>query len=304
MIRIERVLAPNPSVYTLEGTNTWVVGEAPAIVIDPGPPDAAHVAEIVRTAGRVGLVLVTHDHEDHAEGAVAFAERAGAPLRAWRIDGAERLRDGETLHGGGVTLVAHHTPGHSADHVCFFMPDGGGLFTGDTVVGRGTSFVDPPDGDLAKYLHSLEALLALRPTTIYPGHGPIVADARAKLREYLDHRATREEQILEGLVDGATVAALVAGIYADYPPEVHPLAARSVTAHLRKLEAEGRVVKKGRGATQTWSLLAPKACARCGRPVKGRGMYCQSCMLTMLQEGAARADGVQGDTARSDDRTT
>lgn len=306
MIRIERVLAPNPSVYTLEGTNTWVVGVRPAIVIDPGPPDPGHADEILRTAGLVGLVLVTHDHEDHAEGAVAFAERAGAPLRAWRLEGAERLKDGEELTCGGITLAAHHTPGHSADHVCFFAPATGALFTGDTVVGRGTSFVDPPDGDLAKYLHSLEALLALHPVTIYPGHGPLVVDAQAKLREYLDHRAEREAQILDGLLDGvSTVTALVERIYVDYPAEVHPLAARSVTAHLLKLQAGGRAEKKGRGASQTWSLLAPKSCARCGRPVKGRGMYCNSCMLTMLQEGGERADaGHDGAARRKGERTT
>ncbi|HEX6844449.1 MAG TPA: MBL fold metallo-hydrolase, partial [Actinomycetota bacterium] len=238
-----------------------------------------------------------------------FAERVGAPLRAWRLEGAERLKDGESLNGGGVRLVALHTPGHSADHVCFSIPETGALFTGDTVVGRGTSFVDPPDGDLAKYLHSLEALLALHPATIYPGHGPVVPDAEAKLREYLDHRAERESQILDGLVDGATtVASLVARIYADYPPEVHPLAARSVTAHLLKLEAEGRAQKKGRGASQTWQPLAPRACARCGKPVKGRAMYCNACMLTMLQEGAERADAADGDqdeaASRTGERTT
>ena len=309
MIRIQRVLAPNPGVYTLEGTNTWVIGGGPSIVIDPGPLAEAHLDEVARVAGSVSHVLVTHDHEDHAEGAAAFAARMGAPLHAWRLPGAERIKDGARFSAGdGCTVVAVHTPGHSPDHVCVFAPEEGALFTGDTVLGRGTSFIDPPEGDLVKYLHSLQVLSDLHPRTIYPGHGPAVLDAEAKLREYVAHRAEREEQVVAGLAEGpATVDALVATIYAEYPAEVHPLAARSVTAHLLKLEAEGRAERKGRGASQTWVAGAPKACARCGRPVKGRGTYCSSCLLTMLQEGADRAEGMGAHsepTTRKGDRTT
>jgi glyoxylase-like metal-dependent hydrolase (beta-lactamase superfamily II) len=289
MLRIERVLAPNPSEYTLEGTNTWVVGQGPAIVIDPGPPDPAHLEEVLRTAGGpIAHVLVTHDHEDHAEGAADLARLAGAGLRAARLDDAERLRDGETLCAGSLELVAVHTPGHSADHFVFFAPEEGALFTGDAVLGRGTSFIDPPDGDLARYLASLHHMLDLEPKTIYPGHGPVVLDARAKLREYIVHRSERESQVLEALAAGSrTVHELVASIYVDHPPEVHPLAARSVTAHLLKLEAEGRAAKAGRGDDAVWSAVGPRACRRCGRPVKGRGSYCSSCSLVLLQEGAA-----------------
>jgi len=289
MRRIVRVLAPNPSVYTLEGTNTWVLGDqaTATIVIDPGPAIQAHLDEVARAAGHVAQVLLSHDHADHAEGARAFAEKVGAPLYAWRLNGAEHLKDGQVVEAGGVSLTALHTPGHSADHVVFFSSDGGALFTGDAVLGRGTSFVDPPDGDLAKYLASLERMLELRPRTIYPGHGPVVLDAPAKLREYLDHRAGRERQVLDGLGDGArTVQDLVSQIYVDYPPEVHPLAARSVTAHLLKLAAEGRVESKGKGEAQTWSIAEPKTCARCGRPVRGRARYCSSCSLILLQEAA------------------
>lgn len=285
MIPVVRVLAPNPSVYTLEGTNTWIVGRGPTIVIDPGPAMGAHLDEVARTAGRVAHVLVTHDHEDHAEGAKAFAEMVGAPLGAWRLDGAAHLKDGQVVDAGDVSLTAIHAPGHSGDHVVFFAGDDGALFTGDAVLGRGTSFVDPPDGDLAKYLTSLQRMLDLTPRTIYPGHGPVVLDAPAKLREYLDHRADRERQVLEGLGDGAhSVQDLVARIYAGYPPEVHPLAARSVVAHLQKLASEGRVAPAGRGGSQTWAIAEPKTCARCGRTVRGRARYCSSCSLILLQE--------------------
>lgn len=287
MPRIVRVLAPNPSVYTLEGTNTWIVGDHPALVIDPGPDDPAHAGEVLAAAGAVAAVLLTHDHEDHAAGARAFAALAMAPLHAWRLDGAGRMKDDEVFRAGGVELRAIHTPGHSADHVAFLSTDAGALFTGDAVVGRGTSFIDPPDGNLMKYLASLQRMLDLGPRTIYPGHGAVVLDAMGKLREYLAHRAEREEQVVAALGQGSTsVEALVSAIYADYPAGVHALAARSVTAHLLKLEAEGRATKQGRGAAQRWEAHAPKACARCGRPVKGRGTYCGPCSLALLQDTA------------------
>ncbi len=292
MIRIVRVLAPNPGVYTLEGTNTWIVGAEPSIVIDPGPADDAHLQEVARFAGRVAAVLLTHDHEDHAEGAGAFAHLVGAPLHAVRLDGAEPLPDGRTFTAGdGARIETVATPGHSSDHIAFFETTTRSLFTGDAVLGLGTSFIDPPDGDLAAYLASLQRMLELGPRTIYPGHGPVRTDARAVLRAYLDHRAMRETQILAALEDGdATIPALVATIYADYPEDVRPLAERSVTAHLLKLEAEDRVERKGHGVARTWAIAVPKACARCGRPMKGAGTYCQRCLVAMLQgKDAAQA---------------
>jgi glyoxylase-like metal-dependent hydrolase (beta-lactamase superfamily II) len=278
------VLAPNPSVYTLDGTNTWVVGGDPSIVIDPGPPDPDHVAQVRAEAGDIATVLVTHDHEDHGEGAVAFGEQVGAPVYAWRLEGATRLTDGARFTAGGCALVAIHGAGHSPDHVAFLEPTARALFTGDTVVGRGTSFIDPPEGDLARYLLTLRRLLELHPRTIYPGHGPVRTDAERVLREYLAHREEREAEVLAGLDAGdRTVRDLVARIYASYPPEVHDLAARTVTAHLLKLEHDGAVHKKGRGASQTWARQEPTSCARCGRPVRGRGRYCGSCSLALLQ---------------------
>jgi glyoxylase-like metal-dependent hydrolase (beta-lactamase superfamily II) len=288
MLRIVRVLAPNPSAYTLEGTNTWIVGEDPSIVIDPGPDDQGHLDEIARAAGPVAAVLVTHDHEDHAPGAAAFAERVKAPFHAFRLKGAEHLRDGQRFAGsGGTEVVAEYTPGHSSDHVAFFVPSEGALFTGDAVVGRGTSFIDPPDGDLVQYLRSLRRMRDLSPRVIYPGHGPIVLDARAQLDEYVAHREDREREVLALLADGPrTIPDLVATIYVDYPPDVHALAERSVLAHLLKLESEGRAERKGKAEGATWTVSEPRACARCGRRVKGRARLCGPCSLAVLQDTA------------------
>ena len=255
MLRIVRVLAPNPSVYTLEGTNTWIVGEEPSIVIDPGPDDAVHLDEVARAAGRVAAVLVTHDHEDHAPGAPAFAERVGAPLHAFRLKGAEHLRDGQRfVVSGGMEVVAEYTPGHSSDHVAFFVPSEGALFTGDAVVGRGTSFIDPPDGDLAQYLRSLHRMQELNPRVIYPGHGPIVLDARAKLDEYVSHREDRERQVLELLGKGPrTTSDLVATIYAGYPAEV--------PARKRGGGGRGAVRPAGQGSRAALRLVQPGGAA-------------------------------------------
>lgn len=289
MLRILRVLAPNPSVYTLEGTNTWVIGDDPTIVIDPGPDDAGHLREVARVAGAVGLVLVTHDHPDHAPGATAFARDRGAPLRAWRLSDGLRVRDEETFRVGEITITALHTPGHTADHVAYWIGATGALFTGDAVLGRGTSFIDPPEGDLARYLRSLDRMRELGPRVLYPGHGPVIFDAAAKLREYLDHRQEREQQVLRAFASARTIEDAVEEIYAEYPIDVRPLAARSVLAHLIKLEQEGRVRRHGKGDAATWEVSEPVACARCGRPVAGRGRYCASCSLILLQEGATAA---------------
>ena len=286
MLPIVRVLAPNPGVFELEGTNTWVVGPAPAIVVDPGPEHEGHLCEIVRTAGRVGEIVITHDHPDHAPGAVRLAEMTGAPVRAARpAEGMQHLRDGEVMRSGAAALSVLATPGHSSDHVAFFAEGDGALFTGDSVLGRGTSVIDPPEGDLDAYLRSLRRMRELHPRTIYPGHGPVVLRAMDKLDEYLEHREMRERQVLDALGDGKrTAEEMVTDIYVGYPSDVLELASRSVLAHLLKLEAEGRAEKKTKDGVARWSRLEPRTCARCGRPVRGRAKLCGPCSLAVLQE--------------------
>lgn len=284
--RVRRILAPNPGVYTLEGTNTWVVGDGPSIVIDPGPDDAGHLREVEREAGRVGAILLTHAHPDHAPGAGPLAASTGAPIHAFRPppDGL-RLRDGEPIRVVDVTVIPIHTPGHTPDHVAFWLERAGGLFTGDAVLGRGTSVIDPPEGDLAAYLRSLRRMRELGPRTLYPGHGPIVLEGGRKLEEYLAHRSEREQQILAALAGPPTsIAEVVDAVYSAYPSDVRPLASRSVLAHLKKLEGEGRVEHTGRGRSMRYFIADPRACERCGRRVGVRSNLCDRCRLAALQE--------------------
>jgi glyoxylase-like metal-dependent hydrolase (beta-lactamase superfamily II) len=285
VVPIVRVLAPNPGVRELEGTNTWILGPPPALVIDPGPDDAAHLREIVRTAREIGAIALTHDHPDHAPGAASLAAMVDGRVFAARgSGGVERLRDGDVLVAGSTSVRAIATPGHTPDHTCFYLEADRALFTGDMVLGRGTSVLDPPEGDLVKYLRSLSRLRELEPRVIYPGHGPVVLNAMAKLDEYLRHREEREAQVLAALREGlATPEEMVRAIYQSYPPAVHALAARSVLAHLLKLEAEGWAARSVKNGEDRWSSSEPRSCARCGRRVRGRARYCDSCSLILLQ---------------------
>jgi glyoxylase-like metal-dependent hydrolase (beta-lactamase superfamily II) len=299
--RIVRVLAPNPGPFTLEGTNTWIVGARPSLVIDPGPEDPGHVREVRREAEPVGAILLTHHHPDHAPGAALLADQTGAPVVAFRPEAEEsKLRDGAILPGGGATLRAVHTPGHTPDHVVFFEPGSGALFTGDAVLGRGTSVIDPPEGDMAAYLRSLSVMLSLAPRVIYPGHGPAVWSAGEKLREYVEHRKDRERQVLAGLKEGPhTAEELVPLIYQEHPKELHPAAARSVLAHLLKLAREGRVARVGRRSDDRFALAAAATCERCGRPAVGSRL-CDRCGVALLQEAPPAAH--REEQGRSDRR--
>ena len=287
-VRIRRVLAPNPGPFTLEGTNTWVVGEAPSVVIDPGPDDPGHVLAVLDEAEPVGAIVLTHRHPDHAPGAVRLAAATHAPVLAFRPEEGERaLADGELVEAGEIRLRVVHTPGHTPDHVCLHLEEDGLLFTGDAVLGKGTSVVDPPDGDMAAYIRSLRRLRELEPATIHPGHGPNVFTPIGRLDYYLRHREEREAQVLSALGAGLqTPTAMVPRIYGTEVPEsMYPAAARSVLAHLIKLEREGKVARTGRTKDDRFTLVGERACSRCGRPALPGSRFCQRCGLAALQEG-------------------
>ena len=289
MLRIVRVLAPNPGPFTLEGTNTWVVGRDPAIVIDPGPEDEGHLQAVAKEAGAVGAILVTHGHPDHAPGAARLSEITGAGVRAFRpVDGFDRLHDTQLVTVGDTNLRVLYTPGHTADHVTFLAEGGtGAMFSGDAVLGRGTAIIDPDDGDLTQYLQSLRRMREARPRVIYPGHGPTVFDAVGKIKEYEAHRAMREGQVLEALATGPqTIPELAAEIYADVPSELHAAAAVQLQALMTKLEREERVARTGSGESTRFELSVVRSCIRCGRPAMPRSRLCRRCSLDMLQERA------------------
>ena len=205
------VLAPNPGIMTLDGTNTWILraeAAGPAYVVDPGPLDESHLTAVAEAAGDVRGVLLTHGHLDHSEGARAFAERVGCGVRA--LDPAHRLGDeglgeGDVLDLGGWEIRVVATPGHTSDSLSFLLPAEGAVLTGDTVLGRGTTVVAYPDGRLGAYLDSLGRLRALaveqEVATIWPGHGPVIDDALGVLDYYVEHRRERLEQVREALRD-------------------------------------------------------------------------------------------------------
>lgn len=240
------ILAPNPSPWTLDGTNTWLLsapGSRSAAVVDPGPDDAGH-AEAVRAAAeergaRIAVVLLTHGHLDHSEGARAFAESVGVGVRALDEQhrlGDEGLVDGDVVDLGDWSVRVVGTPGHSHDSISLHLPHDGAVLTGDTVLGRGTSLVAWPDGRLGDYLDSLDRLRALADdgmTMLLPGHGPVLRDPVAVLDGYLAHRRARLAEVEEVVRGGVTDApAIVAIVYADVPREVWPAAELTVRAQL------------------------------------------------------------------------
>ena len=251
---VTRVLAPNPSPMTLDGTNTYLVGapgSGQAVLVDPGPDDAAHLAAVeaalAARGARCAGVLVTHHHGDHAEAALPWGTRFGAQVAAATAavagEAGRVLAPGDRLRLAGTTLDVVATPGHTPDHLAFRL-ESGAVLVGDHVLGRGTSVVTHPEGDVVAYLESLRRVHDLGPSALYCGHGPeLTENPGAVLDFYLAHRAYRENQLLTALADGArTVDELVSGIYADVPRQVWPAAAQSTRATLAKLRTEGRVV--------------------------------------------------------------
>ncbi len=243
------VLEGNAGPMTLDGTNTWVLlepGSDLAVVVDPGELDDPHlqavVASVEARGARVGLVLLTHGHDDHAEGAERFAQLTGAPVRG--AGRGQPFTAGERLDTGGLAIEAMLTPGHTSDSVSFLLVDDRALLTGDMVLGRGTTVVAYPDGELAPYLSSLAVMTGRTDTgevaTLLPGHGPVLRQAGDVLRFYRQHRLERLEQVRAAVAAGATDArAVVETVYAAVPREVWPAAELSVRAQLAHLEREG-----------------------------------------------------------------
>lgn len=254
------VLAPNPGPMTLDGTNTWVLREPGArrsFVVDPGPLDDAHLEAVAAVAGEVEAVLVTHHHLDHTEAARSFAARMGCGVRgldAAQCADADPLRDGERLELDGLRVEVHATPGHTRDSISLLVEDDAALLTGDAVLGRGTSVIAHPDGDLTDYLGSLERMRGLvaegRVASLWPAHGPVLADAGGVLDFYVVHRRERLAQVEAALgrlgravdtlapdvaEDPDLPRAVVEVVYADVDVALWPAAELSVRSQLAYL---------------------------------------------------------------------
>ena len=265
---IRRVVARNPGPFTLYGTGTYIVGRGHVAVIDPGPPDQAHIDAILRaTAGEtITHMLVTHTHMDHSPGCRLLREHTDAPTYGYGRHGAGKieqgvqveeggdmdfapdvhLRDGDTVQGDGWTVECVYTPGHTSNHLCFALREENVLFTGDHVMGWSTSVVSPPDGDMQSYMASLDTLLQRDDATYWPTHGPSIVDPKPHVRAFVAHRREREAQIRECLADGTTrIADMVPTMYAGVDKRLHGAAGRSVFAALAYMVERGEAACEG-----------------------------------------------------------
>jgi glyoxylase-like metal-dependent hydrolase (beta-lactamase superfamily II) len=282
---VRRIVAPNPSPMTFQGTCTYIIGTGDVAVIDPGPVDPTHLAAIANglDAGeRISHILVTHAHLDHSPGARALSEATGAPVYAFGPPDAGRsaimtelaargiagggegvdrgfapdrlLADGEMLAHGDWALTALHTPGHFCNHLSFAFDDA--VLSGDVIMGWSSTLISPPDGDLRDYYQSLTRIESLAPRVLFPGHGAPVLEPSALIAEQRTHRETRSAQILEVLSAGAaTPAALTDSIYRDLPAPLRGAAQRNVFAHLIELTQQSKVsVTRSIGPRSEFSL--------------------------------------------------
>src|SRR3989440_2994341 len=251
---VTRLIAPNPGMMTGPGTNSYLVGEGARAVIDPGPDIASHV-ERLAALGNIKWILCTHTHMDHSPAAAALKAATGAQVLGRPApEGQDAtfkpdfvVENGQRIELGEITLRAIHTPGHASNHLCYLLEQTKMLFTGDHVMQGSTVVINPPDGDMRAYLQSLEKLLAEDSAIIAPGPGYLIGAPHKEVRRLIAHRRAREEKVVNALVKigPASVEELLPLVYDDVPVRVHRVAARSLTAHLDKLAAEGAVRTSG-----------------------------------------------------------
>jgi glyoxylase-like metal-dependent hydrolase (beta-lactamase superfamily II) len=267
---VRRLVARNPGFMTGPGTNTYLVGTGPYLVIDPGPQDSVHVERILgATNGRVEAVLATHTHPDHSPAAGAIVAATGAKVLGKHAPEHGRqdadfapstdLDDRDEVSVGAFTLRALHTPGHASNHLCYLLKGTGLLFTGDHLMQGSTVVISPPDGSMSEYLQSLARLQKEPVTRLAPGHGLVIEDAQAEIARIIAHRLQREAKVVErlGRAGTANIDTLVVSVYDDVDSRLHPVAKGSLLAHLLKLEQEGRAVRDSADINAPWSLPSP-----------------------------------------------
>ena len=256
--QIRRVIADNPSPFTLYGTGTYILGQGNVAVIDPGPADPAHIQALVKAVEgeTITHILVTHTHMDHSPGTALLKSHTNAPSFAFGPHGAgkmeegvvveeggdmefepdELIRHGDVLEIGDISVECVYTPGHTSNHMCFALQQEKALFTGDHVMGWSTSIISPPDGDMAAYMDSLELLLKRDDEVYWPTHGPAITDPKTHVESFIAHRQERENQILACIDNGLhKIQDMVPVMYTDTPEFMYPAAARSVMAAIEYL---------------------------------------------------------------------
>jgi endoribonuclease LACTB2 len=260
--RVATVLGHNPGPFTGPGTNTYIVGTGRRpLLLDTGigVPKWAELLPLglreLAGTDQLEKIVLTHAHQDHIGGvkdATRLFGRLEVIKKPWPQPGPDDaactpisiIDDGSVVATEGATLQAVFTPGHAPDHLCYYLVEEKALFTGDVILGAGTTIIPDGTGDLGQYMNSLRRLLDLDVEIIYPAHGPVIRNAKQKIREYIAHRELRERQVLGAISDTALeVTAIVKRIYTDVPEFLHPAAAQSVRSHLKKLQNEGRVVE-------------------------------------------------------------
>ena len=276
---IRRIVAENPSPFTLYGTGTYIVGRGEVAVIDPGPADPAHISLLLEgLAGEsISHILVTHTHTDHSPGCRLLQEHTDAKTYAYGPHGSGKLEqgvpveeggdmdfqpdqlvcDGEVLEGGDWSIKCVHTPGHTSNHMCYQFQERKALFTGDHVMGWSTSIISPPDGDMGAYIASLQKLLERDDQVYWPTHGPSIEDPKPHVRGFIAHRRQREEQILACIGQGVhQIQDMVPLIYTELPEFMYPAAARSVLASVVHLVGKGQLRTAGEVQLAARYLLA------------------------------------------------
>lgn len=249
---VRRVVAPNPSMMTGPGTNTYLIGENDIAVIDPGPDIAEHIDNIIlKSTGYIRWILATHTHPDHSPGVVALTEKTGAEVLGIPAPDGEHqdksfaptrvLTDGDVLDTDEFRLEAVHTPGHASNHLCYRHAQHNWLFTGDHVIDGSTVVIDPPDGNMKHYIESLQHCIELNCAALAPGHGEVITDPARVMEWIIAHRLEREAKVLAALQakPNLTTHELVPHVYKDVDPKLHAWAERSLLAHVLKLEADG-----------------------------------------------------------------
>ena len=256
---VMRITAPNPGMMTGPGTNTYIIGRNELALIDPGPESVPHLGVLLDVVGdRLKWILCTHTHRDHSPGALALRGATGAEVLGFPMspdDGRQDpmfapdlvVGDGDVIDCGIFRLRVVHTPGHASNHLCYLLEEHRMLFTGDHIMEGSTVVIWPPDGDMTAYLQSLDRLLSLELASLAPGHGRLIEAPYEEVCRLIAHRLKREEKVLDAFEskNPATLDELLPIVYSDTALRLHPVARRSLHAHLVKLQREGRVVESG-----------------------------------------------------------